>query len=115
MKRVALSPRQRDVYTLILKAHQDGHPCPSYKEISEALGIRSLNGVAEHVEALVRKGWIRRSGTGSARSLIVVGERRGARKRLQDLEVLLAQRNQEVQRLTEELIALRGSVLRGSR
>lgn len=109
MKRVALSPRQRDVYTLILKAHQDGHPCPSYKEIGEALGIRSLNGVAEHVEALVRKGWIRRSGTGSARSLIIVDERRGARKRLLDLEVLLAQRDQEIARLTMELNALRGS------
>ena len=109
MKRVALSPRQREIYTLILKAHKDGHPCPSYKEISEAIGIRSLNGVSEHIDALVRKGWIRRSGTGSARSLIIVDERRGARKRLLDLEVLLAQRDQEIARLTEELNALRGS------
>jgi repressor LexA len=49
---------------------QNGYP-PSIREIGEFFGIRSTNGVSDHLRALERKGFLQRSGHLS-RSLTVV-------------------------------------------
>jgi repressor LexA len=61
-----LAPRQRELLDFIA-AYQDqrGIP-PTLREIGEALGIKSTNGVSDHLKALIRKGYLER--VGDARS-----------------------------------------------
>lgn len=64
-----LSPRQAEVLDVIRRAiERRGFP-PTYREIGDSLGISSTNGVADHVKALVRKGYIRKAKGGAARGL----------------------------------------------
>lgn len=49
---------------------------PSLRELADAMGIRSTNGVADHVRALVRKGYIERTER-QARSIRIVGQTPG--------------------------------------
>ncbi|MDR3297916.1 MAG: hypothetical protein LBT19_00845 [Candidatus Nomurabacteria bacterium] len=44
---------------------------PSYREIREAMGLRSVSAVAEHVENCVAAGFLKKEGK-AARSLVVV-------------------------------------------
>ena len=63
-----LAPRQREVLNYIAAClDQRGIP-PSFREIADALGIRSTNGVSDHIKALERKGYIRREKGGRARA-----------------------------------------------
>lgn len=57
---MTLTDRQQDVVTFI-RAHGrlKGYP-PTIREIGKALGIRSTNGVNDHLVALEKKGVIRR-------------------------------------------------------
>lgn len=48
-----------------------GYP-PSIAEITEFLGVSSTFGVRKHLEALVKKGFLMRGGSGLSRSLLVV-------------------------------------------
>jgi repressor LexA len=64
-----LSRRQRDVLDFIIAAVQQRGMPPTYREIGDALGISSTNGVADHVKALVRKGYLRKAGGGAARGI----------------------------------------------
>jgi len=64
-----LSTRQRDVLDYIIAAVQQRGMPPTYREIGDALGISSTNGVADHVKALVRKGYLRKAGGGAARGI----------------------------------------------
>ena len=64
-----LSRRQRDVLDYITAAIQQRGIPPTYREIGDALGISSTNGVADHVKALVRKGYLRKAGGGAARGI----------------------------------------------
>jgi repressor LexA len=55
-----LTDRQQEVLdTIVSMTAQDGYP-PTLRELGEALGIRSTNGVADHLAALQRKGRIER-------------------------------------------------------
>ena len=56
-----LTPRQQAIYEYI-RGHtlRYGYP-PSIREIGEHFGIRSTNGVSDHLKALQRKGKLRRS------------------------------------------------------
>jgi repressor LexA len=56
-----LTPRQRSIYEYI-RGHtlRHGYP-PTIREIGEHFGIRSTNGVNDHLKALERKGALRRS------------------------------------------------------
>lgn len=64
-----LSPRQAEVLDCIRRAvERRGFP-PTYREIGDSLGISSTNGVADHVKALVRKGFVRKAKGGAARGL----------------------------------------------
>ena len=60
---IDLAPRQRAVLEFIQQyLREKGYP-PTLREIGKHLGIVSNNGVAEHLDALERKGWIRRTRT----------------------------------------------------
>ena len=67
-----LSARQRAILDFFRDwMDRNGVP-PSYREIGHAMGIRSTNGVSDHVKALLRKGYLKRVGEGSlARSLVL--------------------------------------------
>lgn len=65
-----LAPRQREILEYIAASVDQKGIAPTYREIGDALGIRSTNGVSDHVKALIRKGYLTRSAaSGSARSL----------------------------------------------
>jgi repressor LexA len=68
-----LTERQQQVYDFIqdrIKAW--GYP-PTIREIGEHLGIRSTNGVADHLKALKRKGYLLQQDMKS-RTLMLVGD-----------------------------------------
>lgn len=66
MKR--LTDRQKQVLEFI-QAHLDAEGVPpSIREIGDAMGIDSTNGVSDHLRALQRKGYIERTGS-KARSM----------------------------------------------
>lgn len=74
-----LSPRQVEVLDMICRFQEQHGVCPSFREIGQALGIRSTNGVSDHVRALERKGYVERfGGRGAARSMRVTSKARGA-------------------------------------
>lgn len=77
-----LSPRQRDVLDFIQASLSGAGTPPTYREIGDALGITSTNGVADHVKALIRKGYLRRAkpGVSVARGLVLT-QRAQARRR----------------------------------
>jgi len=55
-----LTPRQRDVF-LFIKEYTASHMRPpAIREIAAAFGFASTNGVSQHLDALERKGYIRR-------------------------------------------------------
>jgi repressor LexA len=69
-----LTPRQRELYGYLAQYLSEfGYP-PSYREIAQAMGIRSTNGVSSHLDALEQKGYIERPPDGGrARALRLVG------------------------------------------
>jgi len=68
-----LTERQQAVLAYIetFRAHH-GYP-PTVREIGDGMGIRSTNGVNDHLRALERKGWLRKEPSKS-RGLQVVGQ-----------------------------------------
>lgn len=57
-QRPALSPRQRQVLDFIVeRIEQHGYP-PTIREICQHFNISSTNGVADHLKALTRKGYL---------------------------------------------------------
>jgi repressor LexA len=67
-----LPPRQAEVLDFVEGfVEVAGYP-PSIYEIADALGMHSTNGVRKHLAALEKKGFIKRSGPGSARALSIV-------------------------------------------
>ena len=68
MKR--LTERQRQVLAIIIESIRDqGYP-PTLREIGERLGIRSTNGVSDHIKALTRKGYLQERKGKSFRTLL---------------------------------------------
>lgn len=56
-----LTRRQQQVLDFIqVKIDRDGFP-PTIREIGDELGIRSTNGVSDHLKALTRKGYLQRT------------------------------------------------------
>jgi repressor LexA len=67
-----LAPRQQQVLDFIATSIQQQGIPPSLREIGDALQIRSTNGVADHIKALVKKGYLERvdsAGRGRARAI----------------------------------------------
>lgn len=55
-----LTPRQAEILRfLVKKTREQGYP-PTFREIGDAFGIASTNGVMKNLAALERKGYIRR-------------------------------------------------------
>src|SRR5438105_4887443 len=55
-----MTERQEKILSFIKKSIQDqGYP-PTIREIGEHFGIRSTNGVNDHLKALERKGYLQR-------------------------------------------------------
>ncbi len=64
-----LSPRQAELYGLI-NDHWRAHCCsPTVRELQEAMGLNSGNGIHDHLKALHRKGWISKA-SGRSRHII---------------------------------------------
>src|SRR5438045_3130259 len=67
-----LTDKQERILTFIVEYVNDkGYP-PSIREIGNAFGISSLRGVTVHLDALERKGYIKRLST--SRSITVMGQ-----------------------------------------
>ena len=58
-----LSPRQQKMLDALREYRTRVGYMPSIRELGEALGIRSLRGVTNHLDALERKGYIKREST----------------------------------------------------
>lgn len=64
-----LAPRQVETLRFIQKTIEERGFPPTYREIGEALGITSTNGVADHVKALIKKGYIKKDQANTARGI----------------------------------------------
>lgn len=58
MKR--LTRRQTEVLQLILASFEGRGYAPTCRELMDEMGIRSTNGISDHLRILVRKGYLRR-------------------------------------------------------
>jgi SOS-response transcriptional repressor LexA len=67
-----LPRRQRDVLRFLEEYYLEHGTPPSVREIADDLGIVSTNGVADHLKALVHKGWLVSGQKGQPRSLVPV-------------------------------------------
>jgi repressor LexA len=79
-----LTDRQKQVLHFIVKETENRGFPPTIREIGEQMSIRSTNGVNDHLNALERKGYLKR-GAQQSRSLVVTKRARlvlglGARK-----------------------------------
>lgn len=73
-----LTDRQREILDFITMFIDQTGVQPTYREIGEALGIRSLNGVSDHLKAIERKGFIERNCVrGAPRSLRLTSAAQG--------------------------------------
>ena len=57
-----LTPRQRTVLEFIEKFMLKYGNSPTIREIGTDLGISSTNGVRSHLEALIKKGYLKKTG-----------------------------------------------------
>lgn len=87
MSRQPLTDRQKECMRFIRSYFFANGWAPSCREIGNAMGIASMNGVVTHLVILERKGWIKRGP--DARQISVVGwdrEARRLRRRVAELE-----------------------------
>jgi repressor LexA len=73
-----LTDKQAKVLRMIAGRIEKGRGAPTYREIAGAFGWRSNQAAQDHVNALVRKGYLRRR-EGHARGLELTGEADSAR------------------------------------
>lgn len=71
-----LTRRQKEVLDCIIRGVVNNGMPPTYREIGEELSIKSTNGVSEHVNMLIKKGYIERpsSGKSLARGLVLTNK-----------------------------------------
>lgn len=69
-----LTARQRAVYDFVRKAIEETGVAPSVREIGDAFGITSPNGVICHLRVLERRGYLTRRSGGQARNLQLANE-----------------------------------------
>ena len=80
-ERQPLTGRQREVLAFIVNYQEVKGCSPSFREIMLHLGIHSTNGVAGHLLALEKKGWIA-VGRGKARSIVLLDSTRAVEKEI---------------------------------
>lgn len=71
--RDTLAPRQLVMLTVIYNFLDKHCYAPSVREIGQALGIRSTNGVSDHLRALERKGFLTRK-PGLSRTIVLTAD-----------------------------------------
>src|SRR5882762_3009956 len=72
-----LTERQEKILAFIKKSIQDqGYP-PAIREIGEHFGIRTTNGVNDHLKALERKGYLLRGELKSRALSVIQGGKHG--------------------------------------
>ncbi len=81
---IGLTRKQQQILDFILKCVLTEGAPPTYQEIADRFGFRSLNSVTEHVRLLRRKGCLE-SGPGKARSLRVTSPLAKLRSRIVDI------------------------------
>ena len=54
-----LTERQRTILGAIVSYVDANAEAPTYRELADLVGERSLNGLTQHLHRLERKGWIR--------------------------------------------------------
>lgn len=70
-----LTRRQRRIYDYLRRyLKHNGYP-PTVREIGDYFMIASPNGVAGHLAALEKKGWIKRKTKGASRAIKLLGGR----------------------------------------
>lgn len=74
-----MTEKQRQIFASFRQRHEARLPPPSHAELAKVIGVRSVNGVAEHLNRLVRDGYLVRGEKGRARcySLSELGARFG--------------------------------------
>lgn len=73
-----MTDRQRECLDFLIQfTEQQGWP-PTLREIGNAMGIKSTNGVNEHLKALEREGLIVRGGGGMSRAVALTQKGRAA-------------------------------------
>ncbi len=73
-----LTEKQKRVYKFIKEYIKEKDMSPSYTEIGEHLGFRSLNAVHEHLDNLARKGFIKKGLSNQKRSITLADQRKRA-------------------------------------
>jgi len=68
----ALTGRQAEMLDLIRRHIAKRGYAPTLRELGALMGVRSTNGVNDHLKQLERKGYIRRD-TVTARGIVVLG------------------------------------------
>ncbi len=72
---VVLYERQRQIIDFIAQFIQRNGYAPNLKQIADAMGLNSLATVHEHIEILVKKGVLRKTGQRKTRSLEIVDKK----------------------------------------
>lgn len=72
---VVLYERQREILDFIVQFIQRYRFAPSLKDIAKAMNLNSLATVHEHIEILVRKGVLKKTGTRRNRGLEIVDKK----------------------------------------
>ena len=56
---MSLTQRQKDVLDFVIHFQSNKGFSPTYKEIADGLGVRSVGGVAAHISKLVDRGYVK--------------------------------------------------------
>lgn len=70
-----LPPRQRQLLEFVATYQDQRGIPPTLREIGEALGIRSTNGVSDHIKSLLKKGYLERVGGARASRAVRLADR----------------------------------------
>lgn len=70
---MGLAPKQKQIYDYIVEYMENNGFAPSYREIQDAMGYKSISTVFQELDAIEKKGFIERPIPGSPRAILVVG------------------------------------------
>lgn len=99
-----ITPRQRQILNYIIRSiDRNGYP-PTIREIGDAHGIKSTNGVNDHLKALERKGHLVRDGLKS-RALRPVGRQIARNDDQEDWKARALRAEAELEQLRQSLVA----------
>jgi len=72
---VVLYQKQREIFDFIAQFIQKHGFSPQLKDIAEAMKLNSLGTIHEHIENLIKKGVLKKSGRGKQRSLEIIDKK----------------------------------------